>query len=304
MIISRTPFRISFFGGGTDYPAWYKQHGGTVLTTTIDKYCYLACRYYPPFFDHSFRISYIKSENCRTIDEISHPAVRGVLKHMNWKRGLEIHHVADLPARGGMGSSSSFTVGLLHALYGLRGAMPSKQHLAEESVFIEQELLKETVGSQDQTAAAFGGLNQIVFATNGVISVKPLTISADRVRALEGNLMLFYTGIKRTASDVARSYVLGANEKMEQMTAMSDLVNEGIALLHSDRDIAEFGRLIDQAWRIKRGFSTKVSNSHVDEMYEMAISAEPLEAKFLAQAGGDLCCCSYRLNDKSTCVTD
>ena len=173
MVISRTPFRISFFGGGTDYPIWYRDHGGTVLGTTIDKYCYLTCRYLPPFFKHRIRLVYSRIENCRSVDDIVHPAVREVLRFSGIERGMEIHHDGDLPARSGMGSSSSFTVGLLHALYALQGQMPSKRQLALESIRIEQELIKETVGSQDQVLAAFGGFNHVVFAQNGEISVRP-----------------------------------------------------------------------------------------------------------------------------------
>ena len=286
MIISRTPFRISFFGGGTDYPPWYLKHGGSELVTTIDKYCYLACRYYPPFFDHNYRISYIKSENCQTIEEISHPAVRGVLGYLNWDRGLEIHHVGDLPARGGMGSSSSFTVGLLHALYGLKGKMISKQQLALESIHVEQYILKETVGSQDQTSAAYGGLNHVIFSPNGDISVKPLTLSVERIHELEANLMLFYTGIKRTASDMAQSYVKNIEDKGPLMRALSQTVDEGISILYGERDIAEFGKLLNEAWQIKRKFSAQVSNPQVNEIYDNAISAGALGGKILGAGGG------------------
>src|SRR5579871_1324505 len=176
MIICRTPFRISFFGGGTDYPAWYRAHGGAVLAATIDKYCYLTCRYLPPFFEHSIRIVYRKIETCAAIEEISHPAVREALRFLQIDRGLELHHDGDLPARSGMGSSSAFTVGLLHALYALRGQMPSKMQLAEESIHIEQTLLSETVGSQDQVMAAFGGLRQVRFPREGRIDVQPLVL--------------------------------------------------------------------------------------------------------------------------------
>ena len=286
MIISRTPFRISFLGGGTDYPAWYRKYGGSVLVTTINKYCYLSCRFYPPFFDHRFRISYIKSENCQTIDEISHPAVRGVLAFMNWERGLEIHHIADLPARGGMGSSSAFTVGLLHALYALRGRIISKQQLAIESIHIEQEILKETVGSQDQTSAAYGGLNHITFSPDGEINVRPLVLSLSRMHQLESHLMLFYTGIKRTASEVAKSYVDNISEKKKQLEALVKLVNEGISVLHGDCDIAEFGKILHEAWRIKRTFSAEVSNPRVDEIYRSAISAGAIGGKILGAGGG------------------
>ncbi|MEE9304122.1 MAG: hypothetical protein V3U84_10090 [Thiotrichaceae bacterium] len=286
MIISRTPFRISFFGGGTDYPLWYRKHGGSVLATTIDKYCYLSCRYYPPFFDHKFRISYIKSENCQSIADISHPVVREVLRYLNWERGLEIHHIGDLPARGGMGSSSSFTVGLLHALYGLQGKILSKQQLTTESLHIEQDILKETVGSQDQTSAAYGGLNHIIFSPNGEISVKPLTLPAERIQELESNLMLFYTGIKRTASDLAQSYVNNIDDKSQLMQALTEMVNEGISILHGKQDIAEFGKLLNEAWQVKQKFSDKVSNTYVTEMYNLGISAGAIGGKILGAGGG------------------
>src|SRR5690349_23405804 len=166
MIISRTPFRISFFGGGTDYPAWYRSHGGAVLAATIDKYCYLTCRHLPPFFEHRIRLVYRKIETCTALDEISHPAVREALRYLRIDRGVELHHDGDLPARSGMGSSSAFTVGLLHALYALKGQMVSKRQLALETIHIEQNILKETVGSQDQYSASYGGLNQISFSPN------------------------------------------------------------------------------------------------------------------------------------------
>src|SRR5580765_603808 len=177
MVISRTPFRISFFGGGTDYPIWYRDHGGTVLGTTIDKYCYLTCRYLPPFFKHRIRLVYSRIENCRSVDDIVHPAVREVLRFSGIERGMEIHHDGDLPARSGMGSSSSFTVGLLHALYALEGRMVSRRQLAEEAIHVEQDLLNENVGSQDQVLASYGGINHISFLPNGDFSVRPITIT-------------------------------------------------------------------------------------------------------------------------------
>jgi D-glycero-alpha-D-manno-heptose-7-phosphate kinase len=286
MIISRTPFRISFFGGGTDYPDWYRKHGGSVLVTTINKYCYLSCRYFPPFFDFRYRISYIKSENCQSIDEITHPAVREVLRFLKWDRGLEVHHIGDLPARGGLGSSSAFTVGLLHALYGLRGQAVSKHQLTMESIHIEQEMLRETVGSQDQAAAAHGGLNHILFSPSGEVEVRPLTLSLDRLRELESHLMLFYTGIRRTASDVAQSYVRDIDRKEDQMAALSELVREGLATLQSDREITEFGQLLHKAWQVKRAFSPKVSNAQIDEIYDSARSAGAVGGKILGAGGG------------------
>src|ERR1700683_4862331 len=184
MVITRTPFRVSFFGGGTDYPAWYLKNGGTVLGTSIDKYCYLTTRYLPPFFEHRYRIVYSINENCRNLEEIQHPAVRAILTAMKFERGLEIHHDGDLPARSGMGSSSSFVVGLLHALRALRGEMVSKQDLTEEAIRIEQKSLKEVVGAQDQTFAAHGGFNLIQFQTTGEIVVRPVTVSPSRLQSL------------------------------------------------------------------------------------------------------------------------
>src|SRR3989344_5229551 len=175
MIITRTPFRISFFGGGTDYPGWYRKNGGRILATTIDKYCYLTVRYLPPFFDNKYRIIYNLMEGCKTVDEILHPAVREIIKFLKIEEGLEIHHDGDLPARSGLGSSSAFTVGLLHALFALIGQMPYKQKLAKESIYLEQEVLKETVGSQDQVLAAFGGFNLVNFKTDGEMIVTPVT---------------------------------------------------------------------------------------------------------------------------------
>ena len=286
MIISRTPFRISFFGGGTDYPAWYRDHGGTVLGATIDKYCYLTCRYLPPFFKHRIRVVYSQIENCQMVDEIAHPAVREVLRYLQIDRGVEIHHDGDLPARSGMGSSSAFTVGLLHALYALKGQMPTKRQLAAESIQIEQEMIKETVGSQDQVLAAFGGFNHVVFSQDGEITVKPITLSGDRLRELSSHLMLFYTGIERTASDVADSYVADVDGKRSQLRIMKGLVEESLAVLNNGRDIAAFGALLDEGWKAKRSLSTRVSNSYVDELYAHAISNGALGGKLLGAGGG------------------
>ena len=250
MIISRTPFRVSFFGGGTDYPAWYRTHGGAVLATTIDKYCYLSCRYLPPFFEHKIRVVYSKIENCHSVEEIAHPAVREILRYCKIDRGVEIHHDGDLPARSGMGTSSSFTVGLLHALYALKGQMAAKAQLAGESIVIEQEILKETVGSQDQVLAAHGGFNHIIFHTGGEITVKPVTATAGRLNELNRHLMLFYTGIRRTASDVAETFVNGLDDKERQLRSIGDLTNEGVSVLCSKSKVAVFGELLHNAWQV------------------------------------------------------
>jgi len=286
MIISRTPFRISFFGGGTDYPAWYRKHGGAVIATTIDKYCYITCRYLPPFFEHRITVIYSKMEHCQTINEIAHPAVREVLRYLKYDRGLEIHHDGDLPARSGMGSSSAFTVGLLHALYALKGEMVSKHQLATESIYIEQEVLNETVGSQDQVLAAYGGFNYITFLPNGEIEIKPMTLRPERIRELNSHLMLFYTGIKRTASNIAESYVNGIEDRRRQLRIMKDLVEESISILNSDQDISGFGELLHEAWQAKRSLSSQVSSAHVDELYDCAISAGALGGKLTGAGGG------------------
>ena len=286
MIVSRTPYRISFFGGGTDYPAWYGKHGGGVLATTIDKYCYLTCRYLPPFFEHKIRVVYSKIENCHSIEEIGHPAIREVLRFMEFDRGVEIHHDGDLPARSGMGSSSAFTVGLLHALYALKGAMPGKRRLALEGIHVEQNLLKETVGSQDQVSAAYGGFNHIQFFPNAEISVTPLTIPPERLKELNANLMLLYTGIKRTASTIADSYVKNIDDSKRQLRIMRDLVDESLVILSGNSDLTAFGELLDEAWRAKKGLSAAVTNSDVDDLYHEAKAAGAMGGKLLGAGGG------------------
>jgi len=286
MIISRTPFRLSFFGGGTDYPAWYRKHGGAVLAATIDKYCYITARYLPPFFEHRYCIVYSKMEYRQTVEEIDHPAVREVIRFLEIDRGLEIHHDGDLPARSGMGSSSAFTVGLLHALHALSGRMANKQQLALESVHLEQEILKETVGSQDQVLAAHGGLNHVSFLENGEISVRPVTIASDRMRDLNAHLMLFYTGIKRTASTVAETYVNDIDRSRRQLRIMKDLVDESLAILNSRQDLTPFGELLHEAWQTKRSLSASVSNQDVDGLYQSAISAGAIGGKLTGAGGG------------------
>lgn len=286
MIISRTPFRISFFGGGTDYPAWYRQHGGAVLATTIDKYCYLTCRYLPPFFEHRIRVVYSQIENCQSIDDIAHPSVREILRYLEIERGIEIHHDGDLPARSGMGSSSAFTVGLLHALYALQGQMPSKQQLAKESINIEQEILKETVGSQDQVLAAYGGLNHVTFLANDEFSVRPITLTQERIKELNSHLMLFYSGIKRTASNIAESYVHDIDTKKRQLRILKDLVEESIGILNSGQDLIAFGELLHEAWQAKRSLSDRVSNPEIDDIYQLARDSGAIGGKITGAGGG------------------
>lgn len=286
MIICRTPFRISFFGGGTDYPAWYRVHGGAVLAATIDKYCWLTCRYLPPFFEHKFRVVYRRIETCKHADEIEHPVVRAALAHLKFDRGLELHHDGDLPARSGMGSSSAFTVGLLHALHTLRGQERGRLQLAQEALHLEQNLLRETVGSQDQVLAAFGGLKYVQFHPDGRIDVDPLPLPPARVQELHANLMLFYTGVARTASDVARSYAADLNSRRRQLEAMREMVEESIDILISGMDLREFGQLLHEAWLTKRTLSDQVSTPQLDALYERARAAGAIGGKLTGAGGG------------------
>lgn len=286
MIISRTPFRISFFGGGTDYPTWYSRHGGSVLGTAIDKYCYITCRYLPPFFEHRYRVVWSMIERCKHPDEITHPVVRTLIKHLGIERGVEVHHDGDLPARSGMGSSSAFTVGLLHALHALQGNILSRHKLATESIYVERELLKETVGSQDQVFAAYGGFNRIRFSPEGEISVQPMTLDADRIQELNDHLLLFYTGIARTASSVASSYVNELENKSSALERMTEMVDEGVQILSSLGSILPLGELLHDAWQLKRSLSTTVSNGQVEEIYREALAAGAIGGKLTGAGGG------------------
>jgi D-glycero-alpha-D-manno-heptose-7-phosphate kinase len=286
MIISRTPFRISFLGGGTDYPSWYRQHSGRVIATTIDKYCYIFCRYLPPFFDHNFRVVYSQIENRRTIDEIVHPAARECLRYLNFEQGLEIHHDGDLPARSGLGSSSSFVVGLLHALHALKGTIPTREQLSHEAIYIEQERLRETVGSQDQVLAAYGGCNRVDFQTNGDISVTPLTLHRDRIEELNAHLLLFFTGINRTSAAIALSYVKEVQSVERQLRELTAMVDEGLDVLCKGHDLSGFGRLLHESWKAKRSLSEKVSNARVDEIYAEALQAGAIGGKLIGAGGG------------------
>ncbi|MBI2061772.1 MAG: kinase [Nitrospirae bacterium] len=286
MIISRTPYRISFFGGGTDYPAWYRQHGGAVLATTIDKFCYLMVRYFPPFFEHRYRVVWSRMENTATKEDITHPAVRAILDHLQIDRGVGIQHDGDLPARGGMGSSSAFTVGLLHALYALKGQIATKHQLALESIHIEQEVLKETVGSQDQVLAAHGGFNHISFLQNGDVVLKPMTLPPDRIQELNAHLMLFYSGIRRTAAKVAKTYVQDIEAKEKQLRLLAGMVDEAIGILNGSGELDGFGKLLHEGWKAKRSLSSKVSNSEVEKIYEAARSAGALGGKLTGAGGG------------------
>ena len=287
MIINKTPFRISFFGGGTDYPAWFQKNKGAVISTTIDKYCYLTCRKLPPFFDHKHHIVYSKDEKVNNANEIQHPAVREIFKYMSVNEGLEIHYDADLPARSGLGSSSSFTVGLLHTLYALNGVDKTAKQLAKEAIEIEQNIIKENVGSQDQIAAAYGGLNKIDFYHDGTFNVKNINISKDRLNDLQSHILFLFTGISRIASSIAGEQIKKTNSIKSELTSIYNMVDEGFEILTNENTpITQFGKLLHESWLIKRGLTNKISNNQIDAMYAAALEAGGIGGKITGAGGG------------------
>ncbi len=286
MILTRTPYRISFFGGGTDYPAWYRNEGGAVISTSIDKYCYINCRHLPPFFDHKYRIVYSAIENVMEPSEIQHPSVREVLRYMCCDQGLEIHHDGDLPARSGLGSSSSFTVGLLHALKALNGEQVCHDSLAKMAIHVEQNLIKESVGSQDQVAAAYGGFNRIDFHRNGDFSVAPIILPEARLQTLQDHLMLFFTGFSRIASEIAQSQIQNISARHSELTQMMQMADEAMSVLQSSGSLDDFGALLHEGWCLKKSLSNRVSNPDLDHIYDTAIAAGAMGGKLLGAGGG------------------
>ncbi len=287
MVITSTPLRISFFGGGTDYPVWYRQYGGSVLSTTIDKCCYITCRRLPPFFEYHSRISYSKVENVRRNDAIEHPSVRGCLQFLDIEEGIEIHHVADLPARSGLGTSSAFTVGLLLGLYALQDRMRDKHALAADAIHVEQELLREAVGAQDQVSAAYGGFNRINFQVDGAIEVKRVLTPPSRIAELEQNLALYFTGFARTASEIAQEQIRMTPQRKQELDTMLQLVDEAENIIATPlRSLNEFGRLLHEGWQIKRSLTQKITNANIDEIYEAGLGAGALGGKLLGAGGG------------------
>jgi D-glycero-alpha-D-manno-heptose-7-phosphate kinase len=287
MVITCTPLRISFFGGGTDYPVWYREHGGAVLATTINKCCYITARKLPPFFEFHSRISYSRVENVVKNNEIQHPSVRACLEFMKMDEGVEIHHVADLPARTGLGTSSAFTVGLLLGLYALNNQMRDKHSLNADAIHVEQEIVKEAVGSQDQTSAAYGGFNRINFNTDGGIEVNRILADPSRLADLQSHLALFFTGFSRTASEIATEQVKITPHKAKELKTMHQLVDEAESIVASpNRSLDEFGKLMHESWQIKRSLTQKISNANIDEIYQAGISAGALGGKLLGAGGG------------------
>jgi len=286
MIISRTPFRVSFLGGGTDYPAWYRENGGAVLATSIDKYCYISCRYLPPFFEHKSRVVYSKVECVQSNQDIQHPSVRETLNYMKIKEGIEVHHDGDLPARAGLGSSSSFTVGLLHSLHALKRTMISKEDLAKEAIHVERDILKESVGSQDQVQSAFGGLNLIEFMRNDQFNVSPVIITRERLQKFQSHLMLYFTGFSRFASEIAKEQIASIDKKKSELKTMSQMVGRGLEIITGKEDLLEFGRLLHESWQLKRSLTNKISTETIDQIYEQALKSGATGGKLLGAGGG------------------
>lgn len=287
MIICRTPLRISFFGGGTDYPVWYREHGGKVLSTSINKYSFITLRYLPPFFDYKYRIRYYKREEVNHLDEIKHPSIRECVRHMGVARGVDVVHHGDLPAMSGLGSSSSFTVGMLHALYALTHRMPTKRELGINAIRIEQDVLGEQVGSQDQVAAAFGGLNLIHFGGQQEFTVEPVILSASRLEELQQNMLLFFTGLQRQASEIAVEQIKATPKKASELTRMGEIVDAAVSILiNPATPITEFGRLLDEQWQLKKQMSGLISNQAIDDIYDAGIQAGAAGGKLLGAGGG------------------
>tara|TARA_Y100001970_G_C14204311_1_gene843017 strand:- start:94 stop:1086 length:993 start_codon:yes stop_codon:yes gene_type:complete len=285
MIITKTPYRISFFGGGSDYPSWYKKNGGAVLSTTIDKYIYISCRFSPNYFKKKYRIVWRKIENVQRVNQINHKAVRELLKNLKIKPGLEIHYYGDLPARSGMGSSSCFTVGLMQSLCRIKKIKLTKSKLANKSIHFEQKIMREVVGSQDQTSASFGGFNKIIFNKNGSINVKKIE-SNKNLKKLNENLILIYTGINRTAHKIANRYVNKLTTvKRDQINRIISYVRDGENILNSG-EVDDFGRLLHDAWMEKKALSNLISNSKINEIYEKAMEYGALGGKLLGAGGG------------------
>tara|TARA_A100001011_G_scaffold400575_1_gene516397 strand:+ start:7786 stop:8769 length:984 start_codon:yes stop_codon:yes gene_type:complete len=290
MIVSKTPFRISFFGGGTDYPKWYLKYGGRVISTSIDKYCYISCRELPPFFSHNHRIVYSKIENAKTINQIQHPVVKAILKKFNVKKGLEIHHDGDLPAKSGIGSSSSFTVGMLNALYAMANMKVTKFQLANQAIFLEQKTLKENVGSQDQIAAAYGGFNYIQFNKNSTFEILENNFQKKNIENIEESIVLCYTSLSRISGHVAKKKLSNFKVKKIKFEKLNYLTLEADKLLSSKNFILkDFAKLVTESWMIKKSLANEVSNNYIDEIFEFSLKNGALGGKLLgAGAGGFL----------------
>ncbi len=286
MIITKTPFRISFFGGGTDIEIFFREYGGAVLATTIDKYCYVTVRHLPRFFDYSTELSYAKTERVTEVEEIEHPAIRNAMKMLDMYE-IRLGYEADLPARSGLGTSSSFAVGMINAFYALKGKYADKKKLANEAIYLERTLCGEAGGWQDQISAAFGGMNRIDFSRDGVYTVKPVIIHPERKKKLNDNLMMFFTGFTRFSSDMQTINAFGYKTKVAQLQQMFALVDEAEKVLEDkNSDLDEFGRLLDRTWKLKRQTGSAITTDSIDGIYERGIAAGALGGKLLGAGGG------------------
>jgi D-glycero-alpha-D-manno-heptose-7-phosphate kinase len=289
MVITQTPLRISFLGGGSDYPDYYLRHGGgATLVVSINQYTIITVHHLTRFADHALRVHYSSVETVKSLDEVKHPSARECLRFLGIDRGVEIHYVTNLPARTGLGSSSSATVGLLHALHAFQHKMVSCEQLAAEAVHVEQKLIKERVGSQDQYACAYGGLRHLEFLADGTVHATPLILAPDRLQALNDRLLLFYTGIQRHAHDILEEQiertVSGVNT--QQLDRIKSLVAQGVQVLAEGKDLAQFGELLHDSWTIKRGLSSKITSPGIDDAYARARQAGAIGGKLLGAGGG------------------
>ena len=284
MIITKTPFRMSFFGGGTDIQEFYDTHGGAVLSTTFDKYCYVTVRHLPPFFDYTSEFSYANIERVRSVDDIKHPLIRNLMKFKDMHE-IRLSYEADLPARTGLGTSSSFAVGMLNAFYGLKGKRVDRRRLADEAIYVERVLCGEAGGIQDQIAAAYGGLNRIDMDRNGY-NVSPVILSNQRKKEFNDSLMLFFTGFSRISAEIQKKTEANIGDKIKELMEMKSLVDVAEDILVSKGSLNEFGRLLDYTWKLKRGISDAVSTDLIDAIYCRAIRAGALGGKLLGAGGG------------------
>jgi len=288
MVISRTPIRVSFFGGGTDYPDYFYRYGGEVLSTTIDKYIYISVKKLDQFSEFKFKMFYSQIDFCNHIEEIKHPVIKACLSFLKINDGIEIHVISDLPAKSGTGSSSSFTVGLLNALYTLYGITVSKLKLAEDAINIEQNILQERVGVQDQMAAAFGGFNHLKFSAEDGLQANELIFNENKKLVLQDSLLMFYTGITRYAHEILEEQLQRTknNKAFYDLENIKQMVKEGISILIEDKNLEDFGKLLDNAWQTKKSLSSVISNSTIDRIYDLAIKAGATGGKLLGAGGG------------------
>lgn len=285
MIITKTPFRMSFFGGGTDIEEFFREYGGAVLSTTFDKYCYVNVRHLPRFFNYSTELSYSKTERVTDVEDIQHPAIRNAMKLLDMHE-IRLTYEADLPARSGLGTSSAFAVGMLNAFYALKGKYADKKTLADTAIYLERVLCNEIGGWQDQIAASYGGFNRINFNADHY-EVLPVIISPERKKQLNGNLMMFFTGFTRFSSDVQQANGRSRKDKIAQLKEMHVLVNEAEKVLTNPRtDLDDFGRLLDTTWKLKRQTGEAVSTNNIDVLYEKGLAAGALGGKLLGAGGG------------------